>query len=176
MTIKNNFLKGEQMKKLVIVSSTVLIATCVLVSCRSAHNAENNNKTAPAGAAQTGNTNISRVRTASGLEYEIKKSSDGASPRPGNMVTVHYTGWLDNNGQEGRKFDSSHDRHQPFSFRIGAGQVIQGWDEGVMSMKVGEKRRLFIPSNLGYGSRGAGGVIPANANLIFDVELLGIQS
>jgi FKBP-type peptidyl-prolyl cis-trans isomerase len=163
------------MKKLVVASSAVLIATCVLVSCRSANNTENNNKTAPAGAAQTGNTNMSRVRTASGLEYEIKKSSDGASPRPGNMVTVHYTGWLDNNGQEGRKFDSSYDRHQPFSFRIGTGQVIQGWDEGVMSMKVGEKRRLFIPSNLGYGSRGAGGVIPANANLIFDVELLGIQ-
>jgi peptidylprolyl isomerase len=159
------------MKKLVVASSAVLIVTCVLVSCRSANNAENNNKTA-----QTGNTNMSRVRTASGLEYEIRTPGNGASPRPGNMVTVHYTGWLDNNGQEGRKFDSSHDRHQPFSFRIGAGQVIQGWDEGVMSMKVGEKRRLFIPSNLGYGSRGAGGVIPANANLIFDVELLGIQS
>ncbi|HEX4068604.1 MAG TPA: FKBP-type peptidyl-prolyl cis-trans isomerase, partial [Candidatus Babeliales bacterium] len=130
---------------------------------------------APAGAAQTGNTNMSRTRTASGLEYEIKKTGTGASPRAGNRVTVHYTGWLDNNGQEGRKFDSSVDRNQPFSFVIGVGQVIQGWDEGVMTMKIGEKRRLFIPSNLGYGSRGAGNVIPGNANLIFDVELLGVQ-
>lgn len=163
------------MKKLVVASSAVLIATCMLVSCRSANNVENNNKTTPAGAAQTGNTNMSRTRTASGLEYEIRTPGNGASPRPGNMVTVHYTGWLDNNGQEGRKFDSSYDRNQPFSFKIGIGQVIQGWDEGVMSMKVGEKRRLFIPSNLGYGSRGAGNVIPANANLIFDVELLQIS-
>jgi FKBP-type peptidyl-prolyl cis-trans isomerase len=159
------------MKKLVITCSAILVTTCLLVSCRNA----NNNTIAPAGAAQTGNTNMSRTRTASGLEYEIRTPGTGASPKPGNMVTVHYTGWLDNNGQEGRKFDSSHDRHQPFSFRIGTGQVIQGWDEGVMSMKIGEKRRLFIPSNLGYGSRGAGAVIPANANLIFDVELIAIQ-
>jgi FKBP-type peptidyl-prolyl cis-trans isomerase len=164
------------MKKLVVASSAVLIATCVLVSCRSTHNnAENNNKTAPAGAAQTGNTKMARTRTASGLEYEVLKEGNGANPRPGNTVTVHYTGWLNNNDEPGKKFDSSYDRSQPFSFKIGIGQVIQGWDEGVMSMQIGEKRRLFIPSQLGYGSRGAGAVIPANANLIFDVELLQIS-
>jgi peptidylprolyl isomerase len=158
------------MKKLVVACSAILVTTCLLVSCRGANNTENNNKTIVAG-----NINMNRTRTASGLEYEIKQPGSGASPRAGNRVTVHYTGWLDNNGQEGRKFDSSHDRNQPFSFVIGVGQVIQGWDEGVMTMKIGEKRRLFIPSNLGYGARGAGAVIPANANLIFDVELLQIS-
>jgi FKBP-type peptidyl-prolyl cis-trans isomerase len=89
---------------------------------------------------------------------------------------VHYTGWLDNNGQPGTKFDSSIDRGQPFTFIIGVGQVIKGWDEGVMTMKVGEKRRLFIPASLGYGSRGAGQIIPPHASLIFDVELLKVTS
>jgi FKBP-type peptidyl-prolyl cis-trans isomerase len=156
------------MKKLVITCSAILITTCLFVSCRST--SENNNKTT-----ETGTTKMTRTRTASGLEYEITEPGTGASPKAGNMVTVHYTGWLDNNGQLGKKFDSSLDRNQPFSFRIGMGQVIQGWDEGVMSMKIGEKRRLFIPSNLGYGARGAGGVIPAHANLIFDVELISVQ-
>ena len=156
------------MKKLVITCSAILVTTCLFVSCRST--SENNDKTL-----QIGDAKMTRTRTASGLEYEIKENGEGASPKAGNTVTVHYTGWLDNNGQEGKKFDSSHDRNQPFVFKIGMGQVIQGWDEGVMSMKVGEKRRLFIPSNLGYGARGAGGVIPANANLIFDVELISVQ-
>jgi peptidylprolyl isomerase len=160
------------MKKLVVACSAIMITTCLLVSCRSANNTENN-KTGPASPAQTGNTKM--IRTASGLEYEILKDGAGASPRAGNKVTVHYTGWLNNNGEKGKEFDSSVRLGQPFSFTIGVGQVIQGWDEGVMTMKVGEQRRLFIPSNLGYGSRGAGGVIPANANLIFDVELLGMQ-
>jgi len=87
---------------------------------------------------------------------------------------VHYTGWLDNNGQPGTKFDSSLDRKQPFTFIIGFGMVIKGWDEGVMSMKIGEKRRLFIPSSLGYGAHGAGNLIPPHKNLIFDVELLNV--
>ncbi len=163
------------MKKLVVACSAILVTTCLLVSCSNTHNAGNNNKTAPAGAAQTGNIKMSRTRTASGLEYAILQDGNGASPRAGNVVTVQYTGWLDNQGQPGKKFDSSYDRNQPFSFRIGIGQVIQGWDEGVMTMKIGEKRRLFIPSNLGYGARGDGAVIPANANLIFDAELLNIS-
>lgn len=111
------------------------------------------------------------VTTPSGLKYTDNVVGAGASPETGQRVTVHYTGTLTN----GTKFDSSLDRGQPFAFNIGVGQVIKGWDEGVASMKVGGKRRLYIPAALGYGSRGAGGVIPPNADLIFDVELLGIQ-
>jgi len=110
-----------------------------------------------------------------GLKYETLKEGSGISPQKGKLVTVHYTGWLDNNGTCGSKFDSSVDRNQPFTFRIDLGQVIKGWDKGVMSMKIGEKRRLFISSELGYGSRGAGRVIPPNSNLIFDVELIKIS-
>jgi peptidylprolyl isomerase len=111
------------------------------------------------------------VTTPSGLKYTDAVVGDGASPEKGKRVTVHYTGTLTN----GKKFDSSVDRGQPFTFNIGVGQVIQGWDEGVMSMKVGGKRTLVIPPDLGYGSRGAGGVIPPNAELIFHVELLGVS-
>lgn len=124
--------------------------------------------------AQKGTETMARQTTDSGLAYEIIKEGSGVSPQKGQQVTVHYTGWLDEQGQPGTKFDSSVDRGQPFSFVIGVGQVIKGWDEGVMSMKEGEKRRLIIPADLGYGSYGAGSVIPPNATLIFDVELLKV--
>ncbi|MBE9118319.1 FKBP-type peptidyl-prolyl cis-trans isomerase [Lusitaniella coriacea LEGE 07157] len=111
------------------------------------------------------------VTTDSGLQYVDLVEGTGASPEKGQTVVVHYTGTL----EDGSKFDSSRDRNQPFSFKIGVGQVIKGWDEGVASMKVGGRRKLIIPSELGYGSRGAGGVIPPNATLLFDVELLDIR-
>ena len=111
-----------------------------------------------------------------GLKYTDTKMGDGATARAGNKVSVHYTGWLSNNGAKGKKFDSSVDRGQPFQFTLGAKQVIAGWDEGVAGMKVGGARTLTIPPELGYGARGAGGgAIPPNATLIFDVELLGVQ-
>lgn len=109
--------------------------------------------------------------TPSGLKYTDEVEGTGASPQRGQTVTVHYTGTL----TDGKKFDSSRDRNQPFSFTIGIGQVIKGWDEGVATMKVGGKRKLTIPAELGYGSRGAGGVIPPNATLLFDVELISIK-
>jgi peptidylprolyl isomerase len=124
--------------------------------------------TASANAAET-------VTTPTGLKYQDEVVGTGPQPKAGQQVTVQYTGWLDEGGKKGKKFDSSRDRNQPFSFTIGAGQVIQGWDQGVMTMKTGGKRTLIIPPELGYGARGAGGVIPPNATLIFDVELLGAK-
>ena len=112
--------------------------------------------------------------TASGLQYEDTIPGTGASATAGQRVSVHYTGWLFNNGVQGGKFDSSKDRGQPFQFGLGGGQVIKGWDEGVQGMKVGGTRRLVIPADLGYGARGAGGVIPPNATLLFEVELLAV--
>jgi FKBP-type peptidyl-prolyl cis-trans isomerase FkpA len=113
------------------------------------------------------------ITTASALQFEDTVVGSGVEAKPGSNVVVHYTGWLYNNGEQGAKFDSSHDRDEPFIFALGAGQVIKGWDEGVQGMKIGGKRTLIIPANLGYGARGAGGVIPGNATLKFDVELLG---
>jgi FKBP-type peptidyl-prolyl cis-trans isomerase FkpA len=112
--------------------------------------------------------------TPSGLQYEDTVTGSGAAARAGQSVTVHYTGWLFENGVAGRKFDSSKDRGQPFRFDLGAGTVIRGWDEGVQGMQVGGTRRLVIPPQLGYGARGAGGVIPPNATLLFEVELLAV--
>jgi FKBP-type peptidyl-prolyl cis-trans isomerase FkpA len=112
------------------------------------------------------------ITTPSGLQYEDTTPGGGAEARTGQEVRVHYTGWLFNNGQQGAKFDSSRDRNDPFAFSLGAGMVIKGWDEGVAGMKIGGKRTLIIPPQLGYGTRGAGGVIPPNATLKFDVELL----
>lgn len=116
------------------------------------------------------------ITTSSGLKYIDIKVGSGDSPTKGQKVSVHYTGWLtgESPGEVGKKFDSSLDRGTPFEFPIGMSRVIKGWDEGVMSMKVGGKRKLIIPPELGYGSRGAGGVIPPNAILIFEVELLSV--
>ena len=111
----------------------------------------------------------------SGLKYEESKAGAGKEAVSGKTVSVHYTGWLNEGGKKGTEFDSSVKRGQPFEFSLGAGMVIKGWDEGVAGMKVGSKRTLYIPSALGYGSRGAGGVIPPNADLIFDVELLDVK-
>jgi peptidylprolyl isomerase len=124
-----------------------------------------------ASAQTTGKT----MTTASGLQMIDSVAGTGAAPKPGQICVLHYTGWLYEDGKKGKKFDSSVDRNEPFEFPIGQRKVIAGWDEGVASMKVGGKRTLIIPPELGYGARGAGGVIPPNATLIFDVELLGVK-
>ncbi|MBP7676827.1 MAG: FKBP-type peptidyl-prolyl cis-trans isomerase [Thermoanaerobaculia bacterium] len=115
------------------------------------------------------------VKTESGLGYEDLVVGTGASPETGQTCVMHYTGWLFENGAKGAKFDSSVDRNRPFEFPIGRGRVIKGWDEGVATMKVGGKRTLLIPPQLGYGDRGAGNVIPPGATLLFEVELLGVK-
>ncbi len=118
----------------------------------------------------TAKENSNVIETESGLKYTDVEVGTGATPQPGQTVIVHYTGTL----EDGTKFDSSRDRNSPFSFKIGMGQVIRGWDEGLSTMRVGGQRQLIIPPELGYGARGAGGVIPPNATLLFDVELLRI--
>ncbi|MBC7583558.1 FKBP-type peptidyl-prolyl cis-trans isomerase [Tardiphaga sp. vice352] len=115
------------------------------------------------------------MTTASGLQIEDTVVGTGATPAKGQTCVMHYTGWLYENGVKGKKFDSSVDRNEPFEFPIGMSRVIKGWDEGVSTMKVGGKRTLIIPPDMGYGARGAGGVIPPNATLVFDVELLGVK-
>jgi len=128
---------------------------------------------APSGAsAQTAGKTMT---TASGLQIIDTTVGTGATPKPGQICVMHYTGWLYEDGKKGKKFDSSVDRKEPFEFPIGQRKVIAGWDEGVATMKVGGKRTLIIPSALGYGARGAGGVIPPNATLMFDVELLDVK-
>jgi FKBP-type peptidyl-prolyl cis-trans isomerase FkpA len=115
------------------------------------------------------------ITTATGLQYEDTVVGEGDEAKKGQSVTVHYTGWLFNEGEKGEKFDSSLDRRDPFVFSLGAGMVIRGWDEGVAGMQVGGERTLIIPAELGYGARGAGGVIPPNATLQFDVQLLAVK-
>ncbi len=116
------------------------------------------------------------ITTSSGLQYIDTTVGEGDEARAGQQVTVHYTGWLYNDQTQGAKFDSSKDRRDPFVFSLGAGMVIRGWDEGVAGMKIGGARTLVIPPELGYGARGAGGVIPPDATLKFDVELLGVSA
>jgi len=115
------------------------------------------------------------TQTSTGLSFEDSQVGTGSSPTRGQTCVMHYTGWLWENGAKGTKFDSSVDRGRPFSFQLGVGMVIRGWDEGVATMQPGGKRTLLIPAELGYGSRGAGGVIPANATLLFEVELLEVK-
>ncbi len=148
--------------KLMIFAITVALAGCQTSALRSI----------PQLSAYPGDpTSMEKQITKSGLAYIDQVIGTGAEAKTGEKVTVHYTGYL----TDGKKFDSSVDRNKPFTFVIGLGQVIKGWDEGVASMKVGGKRKLLIPANLGYGTRGAGGVIPPNADLVFDVELISIQ-
>lgn len=121
------------------------------------------------------NAQVTETKTPSGLRYRDEKIGSGAKAEKGKTVVVHYTGWLDEGGKPGKKFDSSRDRNEPFDFPLGMGRVIAGWDEGVAGMAIGGRRTLIIPSELGYGGRGAGNVIPPNATLIFDVELLEVK-
>jgi peptidylprolyl isomerase len=148
--------------KMIKSATFALMAMALLASCLHPSSAL---------AQTTGN----RVTTASGLQIRDITAGTGATPKAGQTCVMHYTGWLYVGGKKDKKFDSSVDRNEPFEFPIGRGRVIRGWDEGVASMKVGGKRELIIPPALGYGERGAGGVIPPNATLIFEVELLGVK-
>ena len=148
---------------------STFLAALTLVACTSSES-PSAPQVKPAPAAPASASTAPRT-TASGLIIETLATGNGPLAKSGNKVSVHYTGWLTN----GTKFDSSRDRNEPFSFRLGAGQVIPGWDEGVAGMQPGGKRRLTVPADLAYGPRGAGGVIPPNAVLIFEVELLTIQ-
>jgi len=152
---------------------TFALSCSIIISCPSVSFAGDKPVSKKEAAAAT--TTSSIVETPSHLKYRDDKVGTGAVAEKGKSVAVHYTGWLDKAGEKGKKFDSSHDHGSPFSFKLGAGQVIAGWDEGVAGMKIGGTRTLMIPSALGYGSRGAGGVIPPNADLLFEVELLEVK-
>jgi len=160
-------------KRMAVMALSALIALlacgCGATSGGTGSSTESTGTTTQAstGSTTTGGT----VRLGSGLQYEDLKVGDGPVAENGQTVTVNYTGWL----TDGTKFDSSLDAGKPFEFALGAGQVIRGWDEGVKGMKVGGKRKLTIPPDLGYGAQGAGGVIPPNATLVFEVELLGVR-
>lgn len=155
-------------KKLVVVGVMSVVGLFVLVSCQQRETVETK-KTASQEIQSTG----------SGLQYIVlqEPAAGAAQPSKGQKIAVHYTGWLKDDAKpemKGNKFDSSVDRGKPFEFNVGTGLVIRGWDEGLAAMKVGEKRRLIIPADLGYGAHGAPGVIPGNATLVFDVELLNV--
>ncbi|MDB9372425.1 FKBP-type peptidyl-prolyl cis-trans isomerase [Nodularia sphaerocarpa] len=173
------------MKSILLSVGFMLVCVVVLVVAQVNNNvnsalAANLTETTPAPTSVTKNQTLiasntmsdaNVVTNPSGLKYIELEEGTGATPKPGQKVAVHYTGTL----EDGTKFDSSRDRGKPFEFNIGTGQVIKGWDEGLSTMKVGGRRQLIIPAELGYGSRGAGGVIPPNATLLFDVELVGIK-
>ncbi len=155
------------------MKSAIIAALLALLTPANACNCDKKANEAPCACGKECKCMESKVvTTPSGLAYKDLKVGEGTTPQTGQTVIVHYTGWLKQNDQ---KFDSSVDRGEPFSFKIGKGQVIAGWDEGVATMKVGGKRQLIIPADLAYGARGAGGVIPPNATLVFDVELLEIK-
>lgn len=163
------------MKKNIVYKTAVCTLCCI-----SATHTATINTTKSSAQAVTKDITMTVHTNPSGLSWiQLVAPADNAKkPVKGNMVTVHYTGWLyDENASDkkGRKFDSSHDRNQPFTFQVGIGQVIKGWDEGLLDMAIGEQRRLIIPAGLGYGARGAGAVIPPNATLIFDVELIAVR-
>ncbi len=160
------------MKKLTTVTLGITLLLASGVCTFHCYGKKKTEKTKTKGSTMT----TKRIKTASGLEYEIVKDAPAGaiSAQKGKKAKVHYTGWLNENGQPGKKFDSSVDRGQPFEFAVGMGFVIAGWDEMVALMQVGQKVRVYLPSKLGYGSRGAGAAIPANADLIFDIELLSI--
>jgi len=164
--------------KQILVLATILGVLGTSVACgrnTGTDAATTSEATTAAADTTTGGSGVSDITT---LQVTDVKDGTGAEATKGNLVSVHYTGWLyDANtaDKHGAKFDSSRDRNQPFEFNLGAGQVIRGWDEGVAGMKVGGQRTLVIPPSMGYGSRGAGGVIPGNATLVFDVELLGVK-
>jgi FKBP-type peptidyl-prolyl cis-trans isomerase FkpA len=156
----------------VVLAVSIAFALAGAAGCTKKENAPSGDTQSAntAATAQTANTAAPTSAAVTELKIEDLKVGNGAEAKPGQQVTVHYTGWL----TDGKKFDSSLDRGQPFKFQLGASQVIQGWDKGVAGMKVGGKRKLTIPPQMGYGERGAGGVIPPNATLVFEVELLGV--
>jgi FKBP-type peptidyl-prolyl cis-trans isomerase FkpA len=157
------------MKTMSLLLSVALAAALVAASA----SADEKKPTAPSELEKKSESKM--IKTPSGLQYEDTKVGTGETATKGQTCVMHYTGWLWENGAKGKKFDSSLDRGAPFSFPLGQGRVIKGWDEGVATMKVGGKRTLLIPPDLGYGARGAAGVIPPNATLIFEVELLEIK-